>query len=362
MAKKDYYKTLGVDKNVDGTAIKKAFRKLARKYHPDVNPNNNEAEAKFKEINEAYEVLGDEKKRKQYDSMGDSFFEGFKPSGSGFEGFSYNDFENIFQGFGGFQDIFGNIFGGRTSGRAAPIKGDDMRYVMEIDLEDVVTGRKTTISYYHTRGCDECKGTGLKPGSTGSSCSTCNGSGKVIYSKGSLKMAQTCPACGGGGRVNIESCPSCSGSGEMPKKEQLSVKIPAGVDTGSLVRIAGKGNAGKNGGPNGDIFIEIKVKDKSPFTREGQSIEVRADISIPQAILGGVIDVPTIDGLASMKIPKGTQNGQKFRLKGKGLPKVGGGSRGDQYVKVHVDIPTVIDEETEKLIRELEMKLNKQNR
>lgn len=359
MARKDYYTTLGVSKNADETAIKKAFRKLARKYHPDVNPNNKEAEAKFKEINEAYEVLGDAKKRKEYDTMGDSFFQSFKPSGSGFEGFSYNDFENVFHGFGGFQDIFGDIFGGRMSSKTAPQKGDDIRYVMEVNLEDVVTSKNTTISFYHTTTCDSCRGSGTKAG-TGSTCSRCGGAGRMTVSRGGLNMVQPCPSCGGTGRLNVESCTSCSGSGETPRKEKLSVKIPSGVDTGSLIRIAGKGNAGKNGGPNGDIYIEIKVKEKPSFRREGQSLHVVKNISISEAILGGIIEVPTIDGRASMKIPKGTQNGQKFRLRGKGLPTLGGSSRGDQYVEVHVDIPVNIDHETEKLVMDLDARLKLQ--
>lgn len=358
MPRKDYYKTLGVDKNASDTDIKKAFRKLARKYHPDVNPNNKEAEARFKDINEAYEVLGDPEKRKDYDTLGDSFFESFRPSGSGYEGFSYQDFENIFRGFGGFENIFGDMFGRGERGRAAPARGEDIRYTMDVSLDDVLTGRKADISFYHTTNCNTCGGTGVKPGSTGSVCSQCGGRGSIAYSRGLFSMSRTCPACGGTGRVNIESCSACGSKGDIPKHEKISVKIPPGVDNGSLIRVAGKGNAGKYGGPAGDMYIEVRVRDKPPFKRDGQSIEVKASISIPQAVLGGVIEVPTIDGKASMKIPPGTQNGQVFRLKGKGLPPLGGGKRGDQFVEVQVDIPGDIDGETEEIIRKLDEKLS----
>jgi len=357
MPKKDYYKTLEVDKKASDAEVKKAFRKLARKYHPDVNPNNKEAEAKFKEINEAYEVLGEPEKRKKYDTMGDSFFEGFRPSGSGFEGFSSQDFENLFRGGGGFEDIFGGMFGRGGTRRAAPQKGEDLKYRMEIDLEEVVTGKKVDISFYHTISCSNCGGSGEKPGGKSNTCSQCGGSGNVAVSRGFMKMQQTCPACHGMGKVNVEACYSCGGKGEIAKHEKLSVKIPAGVDNGSMIRLAGKGNAGTHGGPAGDLYIETKIKDKPGFKRDGRDITVEAAISVPQAILGDTIEVPTIDGKASMKIPKGTQNGQKFRLKGKGLPPMGGGTRGEQYLLITVTIPKDLDEEAEELVRELDRKL-----
>lgn len=357
MAKKDYYKVLEVDKKASDADIKKAFRKLARKYHPDVNPNNKEAEAKFKEINEAYEVLGDPEKRKQYDTMGDSFFEGFKPSGSGFEGFSSRDFENLFRGMGGFEDIFGGIFGRGETRRAAPQKGEDLKYMMEIDLEEVVGGKTVDISFYHTVSCTGCGGSGEKQGGRSDTCSRCGGSGNVSISRGFMRVQQTCPECGGLGRINVEACDSCGGKGEIAKHEKLSVKIPAGVDNGSMIRLAGKGNAGRQGGPPGNLYIETKIKDRPGFTRDGKDLIVKAVISVPQAILGDTIEVPTIDGKASMKIPKGTQNGQKFRLKGKGLPPMGGGPRGEQYVLVTVSIPKDLDSETEELVRKLDRKL-----
>jgi len=359
MAKKDYYKTLGVDKTSKDTEIKKAFRNLARKYHPDVNPDNKEAEARFKEINEAYEVLGDPEKRKKYDTMGDSFFEGFKPGGSGFEGTSYQDFDNVFRGRGGFEDILGGMFGGGARPRSAAIKGDDLQYLMEIDLEEVVTGKKVDISFYHTVRCTGCGGKGEKPGGRSDTCSRCKGSGTIGTSRGMFNMSQTCPACGGRGRVSIEPCDSCGGKGELPRHEKLNVKIPAGADTGSRIRLAGKGNAGQHGGPNGDLYIETKVRSKKGFRRDGQSVFVDINISVPQAILGDTIEVPTIDGKASMKIPHGTQNGQKFRLKGKGLPKMGGAARGDQYVVINVEIPKGIDDDTKELVRRLDDKIKK---
>jgi len=357
MAKKDYYKTLGVNKTSTDTEIKKAFRRLARKYHPDVNPDNKEAEAKFKEINEAYEVLGDPEKRKQYDTMGDSFFDGFKPGGSGFEGFSYQDFGNTFRGMGGFEDILGGMFGGGTRTRSAAARGDDLQYLMEIDLEEVVTGKKVDISFYHTVRCTGCGGKGEKTGGRSDVCSRCGGSGTIAASRGMFNISQTCTACGGKGRVNVEACDSCGGKGELPRHEKLSVKIPPGADTGSRIRLAGKGNAGQSGGPSGDLYIETKVRPKKGFRRDGQSLFVDINISIPQAILGDTIEVTTIDGKASMKIPQGTQNGQKFRLKGKGLPKMGGAARGDQYIVINVEIPKGIDDDTKELVRKLDDKI-----
>jgi molecular chaperone DnaJ len=359
MTRKDYYEILGVDKTSTDTDIKKTFRKLARKYHPDVNPDNKGAEAKFKEINEAYEVLGDTEKRKKYDTMGDSFFDGFKPGGSGFEGFSYQDFGNTFQSKGGFEDILGGMFGGGARSRLAPIRGDDLQYLMEIDLEEVVTGKKVDISFYHTVRCTGCAGKGEKPGGKSNPCSKCNGSGTIGASRGMFNMSQTCPACGGRGRVNVEACDSCGGKGEIPRHEKLNVKIPLGVDTGSRIRLAGKGNAGQRGGPNGDLYIETKVKAKKGFRRDGQSLFVDIDISVPQAILGDSIEVPTIDGKASMKIPPGTQNGQKFRLRGKGLPKMGGAARGDQYIVINVEIPKDIDDDTKEVVKKLADKIKR---
>lgn len=359
MAKKDYYKILGVEKTSTDSEIKKAFRRLARKHHPDVNPDNKGAEAKFKEINEAYEVLGDTEKRKQYDTMGDSFFDGFKPGGSGFEGTSYQDFDSVFRGRGGFEDVLGGMFGGGARSRSAAIRGDDLQYLMDVDLEEVVTGKKVDISFYHTIGCTACAGKGEKPGGKSSVCSRCRGAGSIGASRGMFNMSQTCPACGGRGKVNVEACDSCGGKGEIPRHEKLNVKIPAGVETGSRIRLAGKGNAGQRGGPSGDLFIETKVRAKKGFRREGQSLFVDVNISVPQAILGDSIEVTTIDGKASMKIPHGTQNGQKFRLKGKGLPKMGGTKRGDQYVVINVEIPKDIDAETKELVRKLGDKIQK---
>ncbi|MBE9535980.1 MAG: molecular chaperone DnaJ [Proteobacteria bacterium] len=359
MAKKDYYRTLDVDKTSTDTEIKKAFRKLARKYHPDVNPDNKEAEARFKGINEAYEVLGDPEKRKQYDTMGDRFFDGFKPGGSGFEGTSYQDFDNIFRGRGGFEDILGGMFGGGARQRSSPVRGGDLQYLMEVDLEEALTGKKVDISFYHSTRCTGCGGKGEKPGGRSDACSSCGGSGTIAASRGIFNIPQTCPSCGGSGRVNIEACDSCGGKGELPRHEKLNVKIPPGVDTGSRIRLAGKGNAGQNGGPNGDLYIETKVRVKEGFRRDGQSVFVDINISVPQAILGDSIEVPTIDGKASMKIPPGTQNGQKFRLKGKGLPKMGGGTRGDQYLVIKVEIPKDIDDDTKELVRRLDDKIKR---
>lgn len=354
MTGKDYYKILGVDKTADEAKIKKEFRKLARKYHPDVNPDNKEAETKFKEINEAYEVLGDSKKRKEYDTMGDSFFDNFQSKGSGFEGFNFNDFE---RSFGGFEEMFTGGCGKRSPTKAAPVRGENLKYVVEIDLKHVVTGKTLEVSFYHSIGCTYCNSTGEKPGSKSRTCSTCGGKGSVISSRGFFQTSQTCKACKGLGKVNVESCPSCNGQGETQKRETISVKIPPGVDTGSVVRVAGKGNAGKYGGPSGDMLIDIRVREKAKFKRDKQSLEIKAHIPFTDAILGGVLEMPTIDGKASMTIPPGTQNDQRFRLKGKGLPPLGGGPRGDQFVKIKVDIPKKIDMDTRELVEALAKKL-----
>ncbi len=351
MAGKDYYKILGVDKKAGEAEIKKAFRKLARKYHPDVNPDNKAAEAKFKEINEAYEVLGDSKKRKEYDTLGDRFFDNFQSKGSGFEGFNFNDFERA---FGGFEDLFG---GRMSSAKTAPVRGENLKYIVEIDLQDVVTGKTLEVSFYHSIGCAYCNSTGEKPGSKGKTCSTCGGKGSVISSRGFFQTSQTCRTCDGSGKVDIEKCAYCNGQGETQKYETISVKIPPGVDNGSLVRVAGKGNAGRRGGPSGDMLIEIRVRKKPGFRRDKQSLEINAHIPVTDAILGGTLEVPTIDGKASMSIPPGTQNDQRFRLKGKGLPPLGGGGRGDQFVKIKVDIPKKIDSGTKELVQRLAEKL-----
>lgn len=361
MANKDYYKDLGVEKGAGDADIKKAFRKLARKYHPDVNPNDAKAEATFKEINEAYEVLGDPEKRKKYDTMGDSFFEGFRPSGSGFEGFSSGDFENLFRGSGGFEDILGGMFGGGRTRPAGPERGEDLKYMIDVGLEDAVSGRKVEISFYHTVSCSTCKGKGEKPGGKSETCRQCGGRGSVSVSRGFMSTSQPCPGCRGKGRTNLEACDSCGGKGEIAKHEKLSVQIPPGVDTGSRIRLGGKGNAGKRGGRSGDLFIETRVKERPNFKRDGQSISVELKISVTQAMLGDTIEVPTIDGKASMKILEGTQNGQKFRLKGKGLPPMGGGARGDQYVVVNVEIPKGLDSEAKDLVNALAVNLGKRS-
>ena len=361
MANKDYYKDLGVDKSASDADIKKAFRKRARKYHPDVNPNDAKAEARFKEINEAYEVLGDPEKRKKYNTMGDSFSRGYSPRGSGFEGYSSGDFDNLFRGSGGFEDIFGGMFGGGRTRPVGPEKGEDLKYMIDVGLEDVVNGRKVEISFYHTISCETCRGKGEKPGGKSETCRQCGGRGNISVSRGFMSTSQTCPGCRGTGRVNVEACDSCGGKGEIPKHEKLSVQIPKGVETGSRIRLGGKGNAGKRGGKSGDLYIETRVKERPNFKRDGQSISVELTISVTQAILGDTIEVPTIDGKASMKILKGTQNGQKFRLKGKGLPPMGGGTRGDQYVIVRVEIPTGLDSEAEGLVKALQDNMNKRS-
>ncbi|MFQ5532315.1 MAG: molecular chaperone DnaJ [Candidatus Methylomirabilales bacterium] len=354
MAKRDYYDVLGVPRKAPDREIKRVYRKLARKYHPDVNPGDKAAEAKFKELTEAYEVLSDPAKRRQYDQFGHQPFtstagEGFDP---GF-GFDFGPFtESARRGFGGIGDIFSDIFGGGPRETTAPQKGQDLHYSIDLDFEDAVRGLSTDITVQKHASCERCQGSGAEPGSAPQSCPDCGGSGQRQISRGILRMASPCGRCQGSGKVTLQPCRSCGGRGLVYRTERLKVKIPPGVDTGSRIRLAGIGEAGVKGGPPGDLYVTTRISPHPLFERKGDNIYCTIPITITEAALGARVEVPTLDGMATMGIPPGTSSGRVFRLKGKGVPHLKGGGRGDQYVTVNVVVPENLDERSQQLLRE----------
>lgn len=354
MSKKDYYEVLEVEKNASEAEIKKAFRKLARKYHPDVNPGDKDAEAKFKEINEAYEVLSDSQKRAQYDQFGHAAFgqgagEGGFGGYGGFGGFGGAD-------FGGFGDIFEAFFGGGQR-RRGPAKGADLRYNMDMTFEEAAFGLEKDINVPRTESCGECKGTGAAPGTSPVTCSKCNGTGQLQFAQstpfGRFVQSRVCDQCHGEGRTVEKPCHECGGTGYVKRTRKIHVKIPGGVDTGSRLRVTGEGEPGEHGGPHGDLYVYIRVKPHKIFKREGNDIITEIKVSFPQAALGDEIEVDTLDGKVQLKVPEGTQSGTLFRLKGKGIPDLHGYGRGDQHVKVDVVTPSKLNEEQKDLLRRL---------
>ncbi len=366
---KDLYSILGVQKNASEEEIKKAYRRLAKKLHPDFNPGDKASEAKFKEVNTAYEVLSDEKKRKQYDQFGDaSFRQGFDPSaaqaGWGGAGFDPRNVRFDFgggrgAGFEGFGDIFNDLFGrGGVEHETSSADGEDAEYEVEISFDEAVHGSTRMIQFQRDGSCTACNGTGARDGSM-RMCPSCRGTGRR-KGGGIFNIQRECPDCGGTGRVPGATCSECRGRGRILRDEKLSVKIPAGVSNGSKIRIAGKGGPGRNGGAEGDLYIITKVREHPYFTREGDDISVEVPVTLAEALLGAKIEVPTIDGTTTMTIPAGTQNGQKFRLSGKGARRLKGGGSGDQYVIAHVELPRKIDEASKKLIMEFD-RINGEN-
>jgi len=362
---KDYYEILGVDRKASNADIKKAYRKLARKYHPDLNPGDKAAETKFKEIQEAYSVLSNPKKRSQYDQFG---FAGDMPPGGqyqrqgysgtpGFEGFDFSSF-----GSSPFQDLFENIFGASARGQPQTQirKGEDLHYTMKVGFFDAVNGVQTRIRLNRMVSCPSCKGKGYTQTGSQQVCPVCKGSGRTSMQRGFMKFASTCPSCGGTGRSTGTACHACHGNGAVQKSELISIRIPAGVNTGSKVRIQGKGNDGRNGGPPGDLFITIEVDSHPLFKREGAHIYIKVPITVPEATLGSKIEVPTLYGKTKIKIPPGTRSGQKFRIRGKGVPLTGRPVKGDQFVEVTIVPPPFEDERIRELMRELD-KVSPQN-
>jgi molecular chaperone DnaJ len=341
---KDFYKTLGVNKDAPQDEIKKAFRKLARKYHPDLNPGNKVAEQKFKELNEAYEVLSDPKKRAEYDQFGSA---PFGSGGPGFEGFRAYDSRGTFD-MGGFGDIFADLFsaGGRPEARYT--KGPDMIMQLALSLEEAFSGVTKPISFRREVACKTCNSTGAEASQM---CDVCKGEGNIKTAKGFFKMAQPCNACGGTGRRATKVRAACGGKGTILQTETLKVKIPSGADTGSRVRLKGMGGAGAAGGPPGDLFIEITVKPHRIFKRKGDDLSLDLPVTFGEAALGAKIEVPTIDGIAAVTLPPGTQGGQRLKLSGKGFPSTKTGVRGNQYIDIKIIVPRDIDGKAKDAIR-----------
>lgn len=349
MAKKDYYEVLGVGRDVSDGDLKKAYRRIAMKLHPDRNPDDASAEEKFKEANEAYEVLSDAEKRQVYDQYG---HEGLDASNGGGRG-----------GAGGFGDIFGDVFGdifggGRGGGRGGPARGSDLRYNMALSLEQAVNGDAVEIRIPVLAGCDDCDGSGAKAGTSASTCPECNGAGQIRVSQGFFSLQQTCPRCRGRGEVIADPCNGCGGAGRVEKRKTLSVKVPAGVDVGDRIRLSGEGEAGPNGGPAGDLYVQIDVKPHPIFQRDGRHLHCEVPISFPDAALGGELDVPTLDGRVKLKVPAETQTGKVFRLRGKGVTQVRGSGIGDLLCKVMVETPVKLTDEQRALLQELKNSLD----
>ncbi|MDH3640510.1 MAG: molecular chaperone DnaJ [Gammaproteobacteria bacterium] len=352
MAKRDYYEVLGVDRDAAEGDVKKAYRRLAMKFHPDRNPDDESAEEKFKEATEAYEVLADDEKREAYDRFGHA---GVDPSaggmGAGFEGGSFSDI---------FSDVFGDIFGGaggRGGGRSSVQRGADLRYALDLNLEQAVAGDSVEINVPVLSACEVCDGSGAKPGTTSSSCPDCGGAGQIRVAQGFFSLQQTCPRCRGAGRVITDPCADCGGSGRKEKRKTLSVRIPAGVDTGDRIRLAGEGEAGFSGGPPGDLYVQIEVREHPIFVRDGKNLYCEVPISFVDAALGGELEVPTLDGRVKLKIPSETQTGKLFRLRGKGVTPVRGGGVGDLLCRVQVETPVKLAEGQKQLLRDFKVSL-----
>jgi molecular chaperone DnaJ len=353
MAKiEDYYQILNVKRDASQDEIKKAYRKLARKFHPDVNPGDKQSEERFKKISQAYEVLSDVKKREIYDNYGtysDNFQAGPGAPGGGFD-FSGFDFSNL--GRSNFSDIFSQIFSGTEAGTAQPQKGEDLEYQISIGFNDALKGLQTRISFARKELCPECSGRGQVSGGKARTCPTCRGTGKIGQMRGGLQFSSTCPQCGGTGEIG-RKCPHCGGEGRVQVTDSLEIKIPPGVQTGSRIRFAGKGNAGIHGAPPGDLYIVTTVAAHPFFERVGDNLYSKVPVTVTEAALGAKIEVPTVEGRAVVKIPPGTQSGQKFRLRGKGAPSLRASTRGDQFVEVRIVLPRVADERSKELLREL---------
>lgn len=349
---KDYYKILGVSRKALPADIKKAYRKLARKYHPDLNPGDNSAEAKFKEIQEANGVLSDPKKRKQYDQFGFVGDAPPKPGGgysSGFEGFDFSNF-----GSSSFKDFFENMVGGTRQQQTTPRKGEDLNYSMRVSFKDAIHGVQTKIRLTRMAPCSTCNGHGFMATAGKQKCPVCGGSGQVSAQKGIMRFAQVCPSCRGSGISPGAQCNACHGSGHAQKTQTLSVRIPAGVKSGSKVRIPKKGHAGSRGADPGDLYILIEVDNHPFFKREGANIQIKVPITVPEATLGAKIEVPTLWDKTIIRIPPGTKSGQKFRIRGKGAPMPGKKIKGDQFVEVNIVPPPFNNERIREIMKELE--------
>ncbi len=341
--KRDYYEVLGVQKNVSPQELKSAFRKVALQYHPDRNPGDKEAEEKFKEASEAYEVLSDPERRQRYDQFGHAAARGM-PGAEGFGGFQGVNINDIFG------EIFGDIFGGARGRGRVPNRGADLRFNLEIAFEEAAFGCKPKVTIPRPKKCDVCTGTGSKSGAGPKACGTCGGSGELRFTQGFFAVSRPCTDCGGTGAVVPDPCGKCRGSGKLPSEEVIEVNIPPGVDNGTRVRLTGMGEPGDRGGPAGDLYVTVIVREHPLFQREDYDVFCEMPISFTQAALGAKIDVPTLDGKVKMTIPEGTQTGKVFRLKGKGIPHLHSGQRGDQHVRVVVETPTGLTSKQRELL------------
>lgn len=366
--KRDYYEVLGVSKNASDDEIKHAYRRLAKKYHPDMNPGDKEAEAKFKEVNEAYEVLSDSSKRAKYDQFG---FAGVDPSygagASGGAGGGYSGFTGDFSGFEDiFGDIFGSAFGGGSSNRSqtrnGPSKGQNIRTSVTVSFEEAAFGCKKEVTINRAEKCSVCNGTACEPGTTAEICPDCNGTGTVRKVQrtmlGNMTTEQPCSRCSGTGRVIYHPCKNCRGTGTERKKRTITVTIPAGIDDGQAIVLHGEGHAGRNGGAAGDLIVEISVKESDRFQRDGDNLYSEIYVTFVQAVLGSELEVPTIDGNVKYTLPAGTQNGTRFRLRGKGMPNVHNKVRGDQYVTVQVEVPKNLNKEQREALLAFDATMN----
>jgi molecular chaperone DnaJ len=348
MAKEDYYQLLGVSRNASDDDIKKSFRRLAMKYHPDRNPDNAEALEQFKKIKEAHDVLSDPKKRSAYDQFGHA---GVDPGMGGGAGFGAGGFSDIFG------DVFGDIFGGGARSRGGAQRGSDLRYNLEISLEEAVAGTEVKIQIPTLVTCRSCNGSGANKGSSVTTCSTCHGHGAVRMQQGFFSIQQTCPTCRGTGKQIKDPCRSCHGQGRTQDTKTLSVKIPPGVDTGDRIRLSGEGEAGEASGPPGDLYVQVHVKDHPIFTRDGANLYCEVPISFPKACLGGDVEVPTLSGKVALKIPPETQTGRLFRLAGKGVKPVRGGAVGDLMCRIRLETPVHLNKDQIDLIKQLDESL-----
>ncbi len=349
MPKRDYYEVLSVARDVGEDELKKAYRKLALEHHPDRNPDDSVAEEKFKEASEAYAVLSDPEKRRAYDRFG---FAGLGGAGGAPPGFDFGD-------LGGFTDLFNDLFGdifgsaggrGRRAGRGQ--RGADLRYNLEIGLADVLSGLETQLKLPKMRPCGTCEGSGARPGTSPERCAQCGGSGQMILQQGFFRISRPCDACGGQGEVVRERCADCRGAGRVEGRQTINVRVPAGIEDGMRLRLAGEGEAGIAGGPAGDLYVVISVARHPLFERDGQHLQTEVPIPFAQATLGGEIEVPTLEGKVDLRIPEGTQSGKVFRLRGKGLPHVHGSGRGDQFVRIFVEVPSKLSARARELLEE----------
>ncbi len=353
MSKRDYYEVLGVERNATEAELKKAFKRLAMKFHPDRNPDDKEAEEKFKEAKEAYDVLSDAQKRAAYDQFGHAGVEGGMGGGPGGFGGGASSFSDIFG------DVFGDIFGGgRGGGGQRVYRGADLRYNLELSLEEAVAGTTVKIRVPTLVACETCGGSGAKKGTSPTTCTTCHGHGQVRMQQGFFSVQQTCPRCHGTGQMISDPCPSCHGEGRVEKHKNLSVKVPAGVDNGDRIRLSGEGEAGQNGGPAGDLYVQIHVRPHPIFQRDGSDLYCEVPIGFTTATLGGELEVPTLAGRVKLKVPPETQSGKLFRMRGKGVKSVRGSVAGDLICKVHIETPVNLNDEQKELLRKFDESMN----